>query len=382
MAREFRIDRDLVLECARALVRAPSENPPGDERAVADQAARFAREAGLDVQIVQTAPSRCNVVATLDSGRPGRTLLWNGHIDVVPVVDAARWMHPPFEAVVEGGILHGRGSADMKGACAAAIAAAAALKQAGLPGSGRLTLHLVADEEVLGPHGTTALYERGMAAADAAIVGEPTDLSVAIAERGMVWVVARTKGVAAHGSRPDLGRNAIEEMARLIPALRAIVSPLEHPLLGTPTLNIGTIHGGAKINIVPDACEIEIDRRRLPGESHEDVLTQMHAAAAAAGVEATFEIIHSAEPCECDEDAEIVQLARAAHQAVRGSAAAISGMTGVTDAHTLQGIAKIPTIILGPGSLAQAHTVDEWVRVDDLGDAAEMYARIAADFLA
>lgn len=375
------IDADLLLRCAQDLIRAPSENPPGDERAVAAVAERYARDAGLDVQVIETAPNRLNVIATLDSGRPGRTLAWNGHIDVVPVGDPGVWKHPPFEAVVDGDVLHGRGAADMKGPCASAIAAAAALKAAGGPGAGKLVLQLVADEEVLGPHGTLALYERGLAGADAAIVGEPTDLDVAVAERGMLWVIARTAGVAAHGSRPELGVSAIEEAARVVLALRAFRNGRSHPLLGEPSLNIGTIDGGSKINIVPDACTIAIDRRTLPGETDQGILDEMHAALKEAGAVATLEIVHRADPVEVDPGEEIVRAAVAAHAAVRGTDARIGAMTGATDAHVLAGKAGIPTIIFGPGSLSQAHTTTEHVAIPDLVDGARIYAKLFQDYL-
>jgi len=378
---DFPIDSALVVACARDLIRARSENPPGDEREAAAVVAAHAADAGLDVEIVETAPNRVNVIATLDSGRPGRTLLWNGHIDVVPIGDASLWKHPPFEAVVDDGVLHGRGAADMKGPCASAIAAACALKAEGGPATGRLVLQFVADEEVLGPHGTLALFERGRAGADAAIVGEPTDLSVAVAERGMLWVIARTAGVAAHGSRPDLGVSAIEEAARVVLTLRAHRNGKSHPLLGEPSLNVGTIQGGSKINIVPDSCTIAIDRRTLPGETDEGILDEMRAALGEAGLSASLEIIHRADPVEVDPNSEIVTHAIAAHTAVRGAGARIGAMTGATDAHVLAGKAGIPTIIFGPGSLDQAHTTTEHVAIQDLIDGARIYAHLFDSYL-
>lgn len=377
----FPIDPDFVLQVARDLIRAPSENPPGDEREAAAVAAAHATEAGLAVEIVETAPNRVNVIATLDSGRPGRTLAWNGHIDVVPVGDASGWAHPPFEAIVDDGVLHGRGAADMKGPCASAIAAASALMAAGGPSAGKLVLHLVADEEVLGPHGTMALYERGLAGADAAIVGEPTDLNVAVAERGMLWIIARAGGVAAHGSRPDLGVNAIEEMARAIPVLRGLRPDRSHPLLGEPSLNFGTIEGGSKINIVADGCTLAMDRRTLPGETDDGIIDEMQAALKDAGVSVSLEIVHRADPVEVDPNEEIVRRAVQAHAAVRGRDAAIGAMTGATDAHVLAGKAGIPTIIFGPGSLDQAHTSTEHVAVGDLIDGARIYAELFDAYL-
>ncbi|MHB8512796.1 MAG: M20 family metallopeptidase [Actinomycetota bacterium] len=374
------IDESFLLECARELIRAPSENPPGDERAVASVIAKWCERAGLKTTLIETAPNRLNVLAILESKRPGRTIAWNGHIDVVPIVDSELWEHPPFEAFVDGDTLHGRGSADMKGACAAAIAAAFTLAQSGGPSQGRLVLQLVADEEVLGPHGTQALYEQGFANADAVIIGEPTDLEIAIAERGMLWVKATTHGIAAHGSVPHLGRSAIEEMARIVTALRTMSFEQSHPLLGAPSVNIGTIQGGSKTNIVPAECTIEIDRRTLPVETPKSILSEMQKAIGQVNAHADFEIVRWAEPCEVSDNEEIVKLALKECEAVRGFAKT-SAMTATTDAYILLGKAKIPTIIFGPGSLGQAHSTTEHVSIKELHEAALIYSRMFESYL-
>lgn len=369
---DFRIDHDFLLECAQALIRAPSENPPGDETAVAQVCADFAAKAGCSVERIHTGPNRLNVIATLDSGNPGKTMLWNGHIDVVPAGDPSLWTHPPYEAVVENGVLYGRGSADMKGPIAAVLAAAKALSLK----SGRLVIQMVADEEVLGPYGTNALYDQGLIQADAAIVGEPTELKIAIAERGMVWIRVRTQGVAAHGSRPDTGVSAIEKMAPIVSALRQMQWNDPHPLLGLPTLNIGTIAGGDKINIVPPWCEILIDRRTLPGETHEAIIKEVEALSGDADVE----IFHSAEPCEIPAGDPLVVLAQDVLRSI-GREPAIDVMTGTTDAHLILGKAKIPTIILGPGSLSVAHAANEHVGLSELQAGAETYESLIRQFL-
>lgn len=381
------VDADAIVACARELVRAPSENPPGDERAPAEVAARRLGEAGCAVEVIETAPRRINVVATLEGSSPGPTLLWNGHLDVVPVMDPGLWAHPPFEAVVADGLLHGRGSADMKGGIAAAVGAVSALRRARVPLAGRLVLHLVADEEVLGPLGTQELHRRGLVAADAAIVGEPTDLAAGIAERGLFWARVRTHGVAAHGSVPHQGVSAIEAMAKVVLALRGMRFDSEHPLLGPPTLNVGVIRGGAKINIVPASCEIEVDRRTIPGETRESVLAEMEEALARLSaddpnVKTSVEVVNWAPPCEIPEAAPIARLALEAYRAVRGEETRLIGMRGATDAHVLVNQANVPTVVFGPGSLSQAHTTTEHVRVGDLVDAAAMYAWMAARFLA
>ncbi len=374
------IDADAVVECARRLVRAPSENPPGNEAPAAEVAAFLCKEAGLSVETVEAAPGRTNVIATLDSGKPGPTLLFNGHLDVVPIVEESLWEHPPFEAVVEHGILHGRGSADMKGAIASAIAAAHALSDTSLVG--KLVLHLVADEEVFGPLGTITLRDRGLIQADAAIVGEPTSLHVGIAQRGLFWTRVTTHGVAAHGSIPERGVSAVEAMARVVTALRGMSFDRTHPLLGRPTINVGTIRGGGKINIVPALCEIEVDERVLPGDGPDFLRAELEAEIQphVEPASATLEVINQANGYEIAHDQPIVTLAIDAHRAVRGTDAERVGMMGATDAAIINALG-VPAIVFGPGSLALAHTTREQVEISELVDAAKMYAAMAHRFL-
>ncbi|MCA1834429.1 MAG: M20 family metallopeptidase [Actinomycetota bacterium] len=373
------VDADEVLVCARELVRAASENPPGNEAAPAAVAKRWCEGAGLQVETIEPEPGRANVIATLDSGAPGPTLVFNGHMDVVPIVDESLWEHPPFEAVVEQGILHGRGSCDMKGAIAAAICAAKALR--GTDFAGKFVIQCVADEEVFGPLGTITLRDRGFLRGDAAIVGEPTQLSVGVAQRGLFWTRITTHGVAAHGSIPHKGVSAIESMARLVTQLRTKAFVRTHPLLGPPTINVGSIRGGGKINIVPAICAIEVDERVLPGDDYDDLVAEMEAEVQALEIDATIEVTNYAAGYELPADLSIVRLALDAHEAVRRQPTSVTGMMGATDAAILNK-EGVPSIVFGPGSLALAHTTRENVEVAELADAARMYAWIASRFLA
>lgn len=375
------IDRDRIVTCAQELIREPSENPPGNESATAAVAETWCLDAGLSVERVEAAPGRTNLIATLDSGKPGRTLIFNGHLDVVPAMDPSLWRHPPYEAVIDGGFLHGRGSADMKGAIAAAIEAARALRDPGF--SGRFVLQLVADEEVFGPMGTLTLRDRGLLTGDAAIVGEPTSLRVGIAQRGLFWTRVTTHGEAAHGSIPDHGLSAVEAMARVVLALRSLKFERSHPVLGTPSINVGRIQGGAKINIVPAVCEIEVDERVLPGDDRSALLGEITEIVerAASPAEATIDVINYADGYDITARSEIVKLALEAHEAVRGHVTDTTGMMGATDAAILNG-AGVPAIVFGPGSLAVAHGTSENVPIAELADAAAMYLWIAGRFLA
>jgi acetylornithine deacetylase/succinyl-diaminopimelate desuccinylase-like protein len=239
---------DEVVEILADLVRAPSENPPGDETQVAAAAEAWLTRLGLPTDPVTPLPKRTSTISSWGPADTGRTLLFNGHYDVVPVPDPDEWPYPPFAAEIHDGRMYGRGTTDMKAGIAACLAAVSALQRAGADPKGRLLMHLVADEEALGTHGTKFLVENGYCeGVTEAIVGEPTDMHLVPAERGAVWLRVVTEGVSAHGSTPQLGVNAIEHMARVIQELSQIRFRKLHEMLGAPTFNVGTITGGSKV---------------------------------------------------------------------------------------------------------------------------------------
>jgi succinyl-diaminopimelate desuccinylase len=380
------VDAEEVLTFARALIAAPSENPGGTEDEAAAVASDILAGIGASPETIRSDEGRPSVVASIGSGaRP--SLAWNGHLDVVPVGDLSNWVHGPWEGVVEDGRLIGRGSADMKGPVASALAAAAAVRRAGIELAGTLTFHLAADEEHMGMYGTKVLLDRGMLVQDACIVGEPSDLRVGLAERGGAWIVATARGKAAHGSQPNLGVNAIASMARLVLRLPEVLPDREHPLVGRPSVNAAVITGGSAPNVVPDGCELVIDRRTVPGETDPDaVLAPFHRLATEIAsehpeVDLTFRLDGWTDAAEADADSDIGGWAREAIAAERGARPTDIGFTGITDARFYINDAKIATVILGPGSLTVAHTANEWVLVDDLVAAARIYARIFVGFL-
>jgi acetylornithine deacetylase/succinyl-diaminopimelate desuccinylase family protein len=329
---------------------------------------------------------RPRVVARLgDDARP--RLAWNGHLDVVPAGDAAGWRHPPFAAELVDGRIVGRGAADMKGAIASAIAAVAAVRRAGLELHGALDLHLAADEELAGVHGTRVLLESGLLDQEACIVGEPTELRLGLAERGGAWVTAVAHGSAAHGSTPHLGVNAITSMARLLLRLPEVLPDLEHPLVGRPTVNAALIAGGHAPNVVPDRCEVDIDRRLVPGETSPTAVLEPFERLAAdiraehPEVELEFRIREWTDAAEAPSDSAIAEACRRAVLAETGSPSADHGFTGITDARFYVNEARIPTVILGPGSLSLAHTANESVELAELVTAARVYARAFVGFL-
>jgi succinyl-diaminopimelate desuccinylase len=381
------VDADEVLSFARRLIAAPSENPGGTEDEAASVAADILSSLGPTPLIVRGEANRPTVVAHL--GGPDRpSLAWNGHLDTVPAGSLDTWSRPPFAGEVVDGRLIGRGACDMKGAIAAALASAAAIRRAGIDLSGSLWFHLAADEELAGIHGTKVLWERGMLDQDAAIVGEPSELQLGLAERGGAWITATAYGKAAHGSYPREGVNAITSMSRLLLRLEEALPDLTHPLIGGPTVNAALIEGGSAPNVVPDRCVVEIDRRILPGETDPaavvarfdrlaDEIRDEHPE-----VRISFEVHDWCDAAEAPPDDPIVRLAREAVAAeADGGPPAAVGFSGITDARYYLNEARIPTVILGPGSLTLAHTADESVAVDELLVASRAYARLFVGFL-
>jgi succinyl-diaminopimelate desuccinylase len=380
------VDPDEVLRFARALIAAPSENPGGTEDEAAGVASEILAPLAGQVRTIRSEIGRPSVVARIGSGERPR-LAWSGHLDVVPAGEPTTWDHPPFGGDVVGGRLVGRGSADMKGPIASALAAVAAIRRAGVDLGGTLDVHLAADEEHTGTEGTAVLLAQGLLEQDACVVGEPSELQLGLAERGGAWVMVEAHGRAAHGSQPHRGANAITAMAAMLLRLPEVLPEREHPLVGRATVNAALISGGSARNVVPDRCVASIDRRTIPGEtSREEVLAPFERLATAIREEdpdadLRCRIDEWADPCETSPDAEIARACRDAVRAETGAAPADVGFTGITDARFYVNDARIPTVILGPGSLSVAHTANESVAVDELVRAARVYARLFVRFL-
>ena len=353
---------------------------PG-EAELAHHVADLARAAGADVELYDVEPNRPNLLAWIRRGnRP--TLMFECHLDTVgldPMPDA---LNPR----IANGRLYGRGSADPKGCLAAMLHVLhAAASDPDFPVD--LCLAGAVGEEIV-MIGSRVMAER-RPPVDAAVVGEPTELRIITAQKGAVRWRVRTHGVAAHSAMPEQGHNAIQDMATAIPALARGIEPhldaRPHPVLGHATWNVGTIRGGAGVNVVPDLCEIEIDRRLVPGDASAEVLH--HVDAALDDLRASDPQVRidrdppfvDIPPLETPHDARVV---RAAQQAV--AAAGISpdplGVAYATDAAMLSGVGGIPSVVLGPGDIAQAHTNDEWIEIAQLEQAVGVYLGVCQAF--
>jgi acetylornithine deacetylase len=362
-----------LVELARRLVQVESINPELDaagsgEGACARAVAEWAERAGLEAELTEPAPGRFNVLVRARGTGGGKTLLLNGHTDTVGVTGMAE----PFSARVEGDRLFGRGSQDMKGAVAACLVACERAARLGLRGD--VVVSAVADEEVasVGTEAVAATVD-----ATAAIVAEPTDEQVGVAHRGFATFHVRLAGRAAHGSRPDLGIDAIANAGPLLTRLSELTARLAagraHPLLGTGSAHASLISGGQEYSSYPAFCDLHAERRTIPGESGEDVATEVSALVGDA--DATWEVTLAREPFAVDDAAEIVEIV-SRHA---GGAARI-GLPFWTDAALLQA-AGIPTVLFGPQGEG-LHTEVEWVSIPSLERCAEVYLAAAAEVCA
>lgn len=379
------LDRDRLVGRLSELVRAASENPPGNEAEAAGLAAGYCDELGLEVSEHEAEPNRPSVVARWP-GNGGPTLCYCSHIDVVPAGDRALWDVDPFAATIRDGRLLGRGSADAKGPIAAALEAIAVLRALGTRLSGTLELALVSDEETMGFKGAGYLVDEKVLRPDLAIVGEPTRLRVVRAQRGACWYRITTKGVAAHGSAPEHGVSAIRHMAELVLRLEETLPDVGHDLLGGPSVNVGTIRGGEKTNIVPASCVIEVDRRTVPGETEESVRATIDRAVELCrdrfpDLDAHIALEFVSRPFEVPEEARVVTEVAGAVTDAAGVPAELAGFRGASDARFLAE-AGASVVVCGPGDIGIAHTAREHIDLDELELGAVAYALAFARLLA
>jgi acetylornithine deacetylase len=379
-----RIDEDLLIRVTQDLVRAPGQNPPGEEAATVAVLTVAARNLGLDVRISPVVPGRDNVSITLAGGNdPGLLLL--GHTDVVPIGDG--WTVDPYGGLLRDGRVYGRGASDMKGGLAAALIALAALR--GTPLSGPVELAAVVDEEETGK-GIRAYIASSRQRYAGCITAEPTDLQTIIAARGDSYLQVAVHGRASHAGNPDGGANAIYGAAAVvaeIERLHAELATAPHPLLGPATWSVGQIEGGTGGSIVPAECVVVADRRLLPGESPAEVLADLGRRIAALRLEDRGLTVELAMPMEMPAfetpaDADLVRITEAARLDGGGQPMPLAGWTAACDGGYVDRDLGVPVVVLGPGSVTgQAHRADESVPVAELLTAARTYTLAALRLL-
>jgi acetylornithine deacetylase/succinyl-diaminopimelate desuccinylase family protein len=364
-----------VVELLQDLVAIPSVNPHGapgtdrvGEQALAEYVANFLRALGADTALEPVQPGRPNVVARFTPEQPKARLAFAPHLDTVSV---AGMTIPPFDPVIRDGKLFGRGSSDTKGPMAAALWAVHEWAQSPARASSHIewTFLALMGEEA-GQDGSYAIAKKGFTS-DLVLVLEPTSLRVVTAHKGAFWIDITTEGLACHGSTPEKGHNAIYMMRRVLEIIENQIIPdlahQSHSKLGPPTLNVGTITGGSKVNIVPDACKIEIDCRIVPGFDTEKLRTRLETALRAAVPGVRVQAHRPSAPLDTDESLPWV---KRLGETARGFTTA----PWFSDASVLSG-ARCPAVCIGPGSIAQAHTKDEYILLRDLEEGAEFFRR-------
>ena len=376
----MQINENSLIEDLSAMVRTPSVNPFGTadpkhpaEEAMAQLLESRMRELGLEVESADVADGRRNVWGRLKGRGSGPTIMLAGHLDTVGVGG----YDEPFDPVIKDGCIYGRGSCDMKAGLAAYLEVMRLLIARGEKLDGDVILAGVVDEEdlMIGSHhfGTQGPH------VDYAIVAEPSNLAISTTHRGQMCMILRTFGKSTHSSVPENGINAIYHMGAVIEALQSYATSLSQrepdPLCGAPSFSIGAIKGGEGPSLVPDFCQIEIDRRTIPGETFEIVAGELHgvlAPLAQSIPDFKYELLApslNCPPLKTDMTSPVVTVLAKAHETVTGEAADFMTFPGSTDAPNF----GCPTVICGAGDLAQCHSLDEYVSIEQVKTAVSLY---------
>ena len=385
------ISEEHIIEMTSDMVRIPSyAGIPNQETGVAKYVKSVFDANGIPCYLKEVADGRCNVIATLDSGKPGKTLMFNSHIDTVP----PNGWEEAFEPKIVDGKLYGRGSEDDKGPLACIVEAMLAIKETGALKQGKIVLTGVLDEEQ-NSIGTIDVVESGIAA-DGAIIAECTHLQIQTCQRGLEWLKFHFIGKTVHGSRQREGINAIAKAVSFINAMEEKLIPKvfarTHPLLKEATVNYGVIHGGTQLSTVAGECDLYVDTRFLPDQQYDDVLgefqelldklaakdpqfkCEMSVCEASVMKEGYLHLSFETEP-----DHPLVTTLQNVVGSVTGEDAEVFGVPYWSDGALLSRYSHIPTVILGPGG-GTAHTDHEHIPVEELTQAALVYALAAVDF--
>jgi acetylornithine deacetylase len=383
------VDAQLTIDLLRRLVQIDSVNPHlvtggAGEEEIASFLARTLSDAGLETSLQEVEPHRPNVLGRLPGSGGGKTLVFNAHLDTVSVEGVA----DPFSARIADGKLFGRGAWDTKGGLAAGVAAVLALQQASTPLRGDLLIVGAVDEEHASL-GTQALLED--LHADGCVILEPSNLDLWVAHGGFAWAEIETRGVAAHGSLPDKGVDAIAKMGQLLTRLEGLRHRLRReksfdpPRGGEimhPSLHASTIEGGREWSSYPDHCRLQLERRMIPGETPQDVENELEELVSAAAVDdpqlkARWRISMVRPPWQAQEGPLLAALEAACTQELGSTPARATGLMW-TDAALMQQ-AGIPTVIFGPAGEGK-HALLEYVGTASVVSCAQILVRTALEF--
>ena len=370
-----------VTALAEKFVSIPTENPPGDYEHFVSVLAGAFRDAGLETHILRGRNDKPNVVGLWRGTTGVETLLLSGHMDVVPAGDLSLWRRPPFAGEVADGCLWGRGSADMKGALACMVTAVKGLQEAGFVPSQNIMLAGTVDDETAGSMGMNYLLAKGLSESGLPrptfhVLGEATGLNLMVAFKGRIWIRITVQGKSAHGGSPQEGINAIDKAFDLVACMRAIASG-DHPMVGRDTCNLGTVHGGTAINVVPAECALEYDIRMGAPRSPDGYLARVQSllaeVAVSSGIKVSkLEVLEKREPVESPLHDPRVEALETVIVERTGRAAARLGTLSAGDLYySLR--AGIPGVWFGPGDPSVIHKTNEFVEIGQLETATLIY---------
>jgi succinyl-diaminopimelate desuccinylase len=394
----FTRDREEVISLTQQLVRIPSVYRPGveggNEEKVAHFVADYLRSLGIEVHVEEVEPGRPNVIGIIDSGKPGKTLLFEGHTDVVTEGDRDSWTLDPFGAHIIGGRMYGRGTNDTKGNLACMITAVHSVLQDEEEWSGKIILCIPCDEEGM-MIGIKHFIKQGWADdVDGAIICEPEENQVCINQRGAMRIVLKTYGKMAHGAISWSGINPNWRMAKVICELEKLEKKEQerlgrHPTLGwpsiTPTIFQAPVKGDAQINVIPEQCMTTLDIRTVPGQDHEILKLEIQhifdcLAKDDPDFKADFEVIEDRPWTETDKEEPVVKAVAKAVKTVLKKEPVYNGVPGATDGTFLH-VAGVPIVTIGAGDREVPHQIDEYVDVDELAETTEIYRLAALNLL-
>lgn len=382
-----KIKEEEITNLAQELIKIPSDETAG-EKEVCEYLESFLKSLGMKVRLQEVLPNRPNIIAEVIGDEVGKSIMFNGHVDTVPVGDIKKWSMDPYSAIIKDNKLFGRGSTDMKGAIASMIIAMKFIMNNVEKFNGKIIFTGVMAEETTGL-GTQKIVEENIKA-DMAVVGEPSDEKIYRAHKGTMWFNLSTYGKLEHSSESNSeSNNAIINMMKLIMEINEIskeLETIENNLVGHPSINIGLIDGGTKQNMIADSCRISIDRRTLPEEKTDEILDKLRIrldGLRSLDDRLTFdlEIDTIREAVEVAESEQIVQEVKNALNKVINKNPTISGMKATTDMSILVNQGNIPSVIYGPGFIKQAHTVDEFIEVKRLVESSQVYTEILLNVL-
>ncbi|MFD4930795.1 M20 family metallopeptidase [Peribacillus butanolivorans] len=380
------IDESKSVRFLQSLIQVNSVNPQGNEKRVAEVIQTYLKSSNLQVELDDLGNDRANLFVTYPNVKSDdRYLVYSGHFDTVPT-GKVEWEYDPFSGKLIDNKVFGRGATDMKSGVAAMVLALECIERAGVQLNGKLQFVGTAGEEVDG-YGAKKVVEKGQIdKATALVVSEPSENELYTSHKGCLWLEIITYGKTAHGSMPDQGINAITAMNELMNRLHTYefeYSP--HPLLGYPTINIGTIEGGVKTNVVPDQCNLTLDIRTVPGQDNDSILHDIEnmIKEISEKSQSTYQIkvINRMDSVSTNEFDDFVKLAVQTGKNHVNLDLRPSGVNYYTDASVYWPHLRIPTIIIGPGNPRLAHQPDEYVEIDKFLESIRYFIALAIDYL-